>query len=67
MIQKRPWHPLWHFRGGDNPAAPFWAPFGLFKIDATKDYDTDKNHQHLQAQGQRSSIIIKHNLTNPQV
>lgn len=37
------------------------------EVTADKGYDTDENHEHLQAQGQRSSIIVKRNRTNPQV
>ena len=36
-------------------------------MTADKGYDTNANHQHLQASGRRSSIILKKNRTNPQV
>ena len=37
------------------------------EVTADKGYDTDANHQRLKEGGQRSSIIIKVNRTNPQV
>jgi len=37
------------------------------EITADKGYDTNANHQSLQAHGQQSSIIIKKNRTNPAV
>lgn len=37
------------------------------EVTADKGYDTDENHRRLQAHGQRSSLILKHNRTNPQV
>ena len=36
-------------------------------VTADKGYDSNANHQHLQTHGQRSSIILKQNRTNPQV
>jgi len=36
-------------------------------VTADKGYDTDANHQRLKEGGQRSSIIIKDNRTNPEV
>ena len=37
------------------------------EVTADKGYDTDANHQRLKEGGQRSSIIIKANRTNPEV
>ena len=37
------------------------------EVTADKGYDTDANHQRLKHSGQRSSIIIKDNRTNPEV
>jgi len=37
------------------------------EVTADKGYDTNANYQHLQANGQRSSIILKKNRTNPHV
>jgi len=37
------------------------------EVTADKGYDTDANHQRLKEGGQRSSIIIKDNRTNPEV
>ena len=36
-------------------------------VTADKGYDTNANHQKLKRRGQRSSIILKKNRTNPQV
>ena len=36
-------------------------------VTTDKGYDTNANHQRLKANGQRSSIILKKNRTNPQV
>jgi IS5 family transposase len=37
------------------------------EVTADKGYDTDANHQRLKDKGQRSSIIIKANRTNPEI
>ena len=37
------------------------------EVTADKGYDTDANHRQLQEGGQRSSIIVKANRTNPQI
>ena len=37
------------------------------EVTADKGYDTDANHQRLKEGGQRSSIIIKANRTNPEI
>ena len=37
------------------------------ELTADKGYDTDENHRKLKRHGQRSSIILKHNRTNPEV
>jgi IS5 family transposase len=37
------------------------------EVTADKGYDTNANHQHLEANGQRSSIIVKKNRVNPQM
>ena len=55
---------------GNVPDSQVFAPLvdpPVREITADKGYDTDENHQHLQAQGQRSSLIVKHNRSNPQV
>jgi IS5 family transposase len=37
------------------------------EVTADQGYDTNANHQRLKANGQRSSLILKQNRTNPQV
>ena len=37
------------------------------EVTADKGYDTNANHQRLKDNGQRSSIIIKRNRTNPEI
>jgi len=37
------------------------------EVTADKGYDTDANHQQLKDNGQRSSIVVKSNRTNPEI
>ena len=37
------------------------------EVTADKGYDTDANHRQLKGNGQRSSIIVKKNRTNPEI
>ena len=37
------------------------------EVTADKGYDTDANHQWLKEGGQRSSIVVKNNRTNPEI
>ena len=37
------------------------------EVTADKGYDTDANHQQLKESGQRSSIVVKNNRTNPEI
>ena len=44
-----------------------WVDPRARDVTADKGYDTNANHQKLKRRGQRSSIILKKNRTNPQV
>jgi IS5 family transposase len=55
---------------GNVPDSQVFAPLvdpPAREVTADKGYDTDENHAYLRARGQRSSLILKRNRTNPQV
>ena len=55
---------------GNVPDSQVFAPLvdpPAREVTADKGYDTDENHRQLKRHGQRCSIIVKHNRTNPQV
>jgi IS5 family transposase len=55
---------------GNVPDSEVFAPLvdpRAREVTADKGYDTNANHQRLKVNGQRSSLILKQNRTNPQV